>query len=325
MKNLCTLFDSFYLSRALVMYDSLIATKFDFHLYIFAFDQLTYDILWKFELERVTVISLSEFEDEKLLSVKGSRSKAEYCWTSTPSTIHYAIKKLGLPDCTYIDADLYFYNSPMVLFDELDVNSSALITEHRYTKLAKAYEGKRAGRFCVQFLNINDNEEGIKLLETWRDQCIDWCYDRYENGKFGDQKYLDNWPENYQNVHILGHHGGGVAPWNIKRYKIILLNGKLLGIEKETKSSFDLVFYHFHFVKLLDNGYVDIGWHPLSRSVVKLIYQPYIKAIKEKEAMIEKEIPKYKTKWVQPLHYKGLTGIVKQLLKKQLRYNYIKQ
>ncbi|NJO92853.1 MAG: glycosyl transferase [Chloroflexia bacterium] len=245
MRNLCTLFDSFYLSRALVMYDSLIATKFDFHLYIFAFDQLAYDILNKLKLERVTVISLDEFEDEKLLSVKSSRSKAEYCWTSTPSTIHYAIKKLGLPDCTYIDADLYFYASPQVLFNELNNASSALITEHRYTKLAKAYEGKRAGRFCVQFLTIKDNEEGIKVLETWRDQCIDWCYNRYEDGKFGDQKYLDNWPENYQNIHILKHPGGGVAPWNIKKYEIKRLNNRLTGIEKKTKTPFKLVFYHF--------------------------------------------------------------------------------
>ena len=109
MRNLCTLFDSFYLSRALVMYDSLIKTNFDFHLYVFAFDQLSYDILQKLNLEKITTVSLSEFEDEKLLSVKNIRTKAEYCWTSTPSIIQYSIKKFNLPDCTYIDADLYFF------------------------------------------------------------------------------------------------------------------------------------------------------------------------------------------------------------------------
>src|SRR5512133_3761339 len=83
--NFCTLFDSFYLSRGLAMYESLKKQSASFHLFIFAFDELSYNILIDLKLDDVTVISLSEFETPELIEVKKSRSVAEYCWTCTPS------------------------------------------------------------------------------------------------------------------------------------------------------------------------------------------------------------------------------------------------
>ena len=47
MMNFCTLFDSFYLSRGLALYESIKEHTEDFHLYIFAFDDITYEILNK--------------------------------------------------------------------------------------------------------------------------------------------------------------------------------------------------------------------------------------------------------------------------------------
>ena len=89
--NFCTLFNSTYLSRGLVMYDSLLKNCDDFHLYVFAFDDKTNEYLRSQELKNVTVISLSEFEDPDLLRVKPTRTAGEYCWTSTSSTILYCI------------------------------------------------------------------------------------------------------------------------------------------------------------------------------------------------------------------------------------------
>ena len=68
MINYCTLFNCNYLTRGLAMYESLKEHSKDFHLFIFAFDDRSYELLNKLNLEFVTVISLLEFEDEELLS-----------------------------------------------------------------------------------------------------------------------------------------------------------------------------------------------------------------------------------------------------------------
>ena len=87
MLNFCTLFDSGYLSRGLAMYESLNRHCKDFHLYVFAFNDECFSVLKSLYLANMTVISLPEFEDEELLKVKPTRSRGEYCWTCSSSTI----------------------------------------------------------------------------------------------------------------------------------------------------------------------------------------------------------------------------------------------
>src|SRR5579872_3374528 len=112
------------------MYRSLEKNCANFHLFVYAFDNDTYDFLKKENYEHLTVISLREFEDEELLKVKQGRTAAEYCWTCSSATILYSIENFKLDNCTYIDADMYFYSDPKLLIDEMGENS-VLITEHR--------------------------------------------------------------------------------------------------------------------------------------------------------------------------------------------------
>ena len=89
--NYCTLFDSGYLSRGLLLYHSLMKHSKNAWLYVVAFDEKSLKILKKMNLSRMTVISLKDFEDPELLKVKPARSRAEYCWTSSSSTILYVL------------------------------------------------------------------------------------------------------------------------------------------------------------------------------------------------------------------------------------------
>jgi len=247
MINFCTLFDSNYLTRGLALYESLKKTCPEFRLFVFAFDDKCYQFLKKRSFPMLTVISLQEFEDDKLLKVKPSRTAAEYCWTCTPSTILYCINKYNLPDCTYIDADMIFYNNPAVLIEEMGTNS-VLITEHRYTKLYD--QSKISGIYCVQFVCFKNTDEGMTVLRWWRNACIDWCHAYYENGKFGDQKYLDTWPAQFKGIHVLKHEGGGIAPWNMQQYEFLQEQNTDWIINKKTKQKFPLIFIHYHGLKL---------------------------------------------------------------------------
>lgn len=277
MQNYCTLFDSFYLNRGLVMYESLRKHCPLFHLYIFAFDDKAFKILKELNLEYVTVIPLSDFENEDLLRIKPTRSIGEYCWTSTPYTIQYSIERFNLPQCTYVDADLSFYSDPGVLLNEMGDNS-ILITEHRYSELYNS--AKTHGIYCVQFLSIKNDENGKAALYWWRDRCLEWCYSRLEDGKFGDQKYLDDWTSRFKGVHVLQHLGGGVAPWNIQQYELNKDKTNCWWItEKSSGKKQKLVFYHFHYVKFLVRNRIDLSDYQINDPHVFSLYAEYLKRI----------------------------------------------
>jgi hypothetical protein len=306
------------------MYESLKKQSASFHLFIFAFDELCYNILIDLKLDGVTVISLSEFETPELIGVKKNRTVAEYCWTCTPSTIDYVLKNYDVPACTYIDSDLYFYSDPAILISELEESGkSVLITEHRYSTLPRLHGEKKAGRFCVQFITFLKEKDSLEVLEKWRAQCIDWCFARYEEGKFGDQKYLDEWPSLYSNIHILKHQGGGIAPWNLTQFTFNRENDSLLGTSRKDNTGFMVVFYHFQYVKFMSDGYCDIGWYFISSDAKKLFYEPYLKKIIDIELRIREVNGNFKS---------GLTSFktdtfrntIKTVFKKISGYNILK-
>ncbi len=277
--NFCTLFDSNYLHFGLTLYSSLKRHCDNFHLYIFAFDDKCEKFLKLQNLENVTVISLCEFEDEELLAIKSTRSKGEYCWTCTASTILYVLKKFSQDHCTYVDSDIFFFNNPRILIDEVGDNS-VLITPHNY--LPQYDQSKVSGKYCVQFMMFKNDECGLEALNWWRKRCIEWCYAEPEDGKFGDQKYLDDWMIRFKKVHELKHEGG-VAPWNISSYKI--KDGK---IYKKNGEVFDLVFYHFHGFCLLSLQVVKLApaQYLIKNDAIKEIYKKYLQEIYKSIAKI---------------------------------------
>ena len=309
MNYFCTLFDSFYLNRGLVMYQSLKEHCPEFHLYIFPFDDAALKILQQLKLENVTLVSLKEFENEALLAVKPGRTKGEYCWTCTSSTIDYCLKTFSLPHCTYIDADLCFYSDPTVLLDETK-DKSVLITEHRYTP--KYDQSADCGVYCVQFITFKNTSSGLQALHWWRDRCLEWCYARFEDGKFGDQKYLDDWTTRFSDIHVLEHLGGGVAPWNVQQYDLSLHQNAWLVTEKETGKQYPLVFYHFHYVKFFNDGtvnYSDI--YNLGFKAVLDLYKKYLKKIQSVNELLAGEF-----EFVAPLTQKPKRSALYRMAKK---------
>ena len=179
--NFCTLFDSYYLTRGMALYESLLKNCDKFHLYIFAFDAQTLDILKSKNLQSATIISLLDFETDELLEIKNRRTVAEYCWTCTASTITYAIKKYNLDHCTYVDADIYFFSSLSPIFEEIG-DSSVAITPHNFSKELKSSE--IYGKYCVQFTYFKNDKDGMAALNWWRESCLNWCYAKLQDHRY---------------------------------------------------------------------------------------------------------------------------------------------
>lgn len=282
MEHYCTLFNKNYLARGLVMMESLLQHSPNSKIFVFAFDNETYDFLSTLNNEQILPIALKDFEDPELLKVKNSRTITEYCWTATSSTLLYLFDKFQIPQCTYLDADLYFYHNPEILIHELPFNKSVLLTEHRYTP--KYDTSQKTGRFCVQFMTFKNNEDAKTALRWWRERCLEWCYARFENGKFGDQKYLDDWQQRFPFVHILQHLGGGIAPWNVQQYDL----QDHFYVLHDSGKHVPLIFYHFHYVKLY-HEYLELGRFEIPKEFIQKIYKPYIQNLLNKE----KELPKH--------------------------------
>ncbi|MGI8707383.1 MAG: glycosyl transferase [Actinomycetota bacterium] len=270
----CTLFDSNYLTRAVTMYRSLEEHCPAFHLTCVCFDDRAKELLDLLRLPQLSSVGLWELEasDPSLLSIKSDRTAVEYCWTSTPALPLFLFKRYAnLSRVTYLDADLFFFSDPQPLFEEMGDNS-VLITPHRF---APEYRHRMVnGIYNVQFVSFRRDGRGLTCLRWWHDRCIEWCYARPEQGKLGDQKYLDDWPERFEGVHVLEHKGGGLAPWNASSYNVRAVDGRVFVDEDP------LVFHHFHGLRIFkdrNRGWKSRGYRvPLG--VRHLVYEPYLVA-----------------------------------------------
>lgn len=291
MITFCTLFDSYYLDKGLTLYKSLEQCTENFRLYIFCFDDNSYRILNDLNLRHAVIIHHSKIEDGALLRVKEERSKAEYCWTCTPVIIEYVLKNYSEANCTYIDADLFFFRDPQILFDEIaEAKANIVITEHRFPD---NWNGKRlcrrSGKYCVEFNYFDQSENAWKALTWWKERCFEWCYHLYEPERMGDQKYLEKFPRLFQGVHELAHLGGGVAPWNLGQYKLAgVENGTPILTDKRSGSTFPLVFYHFQNIRYLSENMVNVSSGSHSKETKDAIYRPYLKEIEHSRQELKK-------------------------------------
>ncbi len=273
-RNFCTLFDKNYLARALALNASLLEHCPEFTLWMLCMDDDSYTALEKLlitgGLKNVRLLRLSEVEDSRTIAVKPTRTSIEYCWMFSSILPLYLLEKglvLNGDMIAYIDSDIYFYSPPEPIYRELAAaNSSILIIPHGYSPDQKHRE-KTSGIYNVGMMIFKNDTSGLAVLHWWKDRVIEWCYARYEEdangGKFGDQLYLNDWPNRFQGVHVLENRGANVASWNIRIYD---------------RAKWPLIFYHFHGLKIYRGRDGNVKAYPVT-ILDQSIYAPYLKAL----------------------------------------------
>jgi len=270
--NFCTIFAKNYLYQGLALYNSLFHCCPDFQLWVLCMDEITYEILKKLKLDRARLISLRELENEdrELLMIKKSRTIGEYCWTCKAPLITYILNKdSDIAIIVYLDSDLFFYNDPESIYNEFG-NASIGITPHRFP-VGKKYLEKDRGIYNAGFLMFRNDKNSLDCLKWYREKCLEWCFFRHENGKIGDQGYLNDWPRLFSGVHIFQHKGINLAPWNIKNYKIQVVNNQIFIDEVP------LIFYHYHSFKIYSiNEFkpCSLGFN-IPKNDQEMVYKPY--------------------------------------------------
>jgi len=142
---------------------------------------------------------------------------------------------------TYLDGDLFFFDSPEAIFDELDDAAFAIIP-HRYT--AAIQHLRRYGVYNVGWVGARNEPDGLAAVKWWRERCIEWCYDHVDGERFADQRYLDGLAARFPRVKAIANLGANLAPWNIGNYRVAFREDKVL-----IDQAYPLIFFHFQGLK----------------------------------------------------------------------------
>ena len=283
MKHYCTYFDTHYLLRGLTLYRSLRKHAGEFTLWVLCCDELTFENLTRLNVPNLRPVRLSEVEafEPRLATARGNRSHVEYLWTLSPIWPLYLLdENPSIEFLTYLDADLFFYDSPQPLFDEMGDNSIAMFA-HRYPDNLKYMEVN--GTYNVGWVSFRRDDNAMGCLNEWREQCLDWCYDRCEDGKYGDQNYLNHWERDHKGVRVLEHEGAGIAPWNWTSYKFSRRRNAA-GRYELTSNDAPLIFFHFHGLRFLTSWLYDAfysSYHlgEMSPRLRSWIFGPYLRCM----------------------------------------------
>ena len=195
----------------------------------------------------------------------------------------------------------FFLKSPEDIYKIFNkTNKDILITKHNYS--TKYDKSNISGKFCVQFLIIN--RKGYDIIKEWEILCNDWCYDRIEKDRYGDQKYLDHWPEKYKDrVYIVSDRNAFQGPWNA-----------------DSTNADEAIVYHFHGLrKIINNIYLmNRGYNIPDKTKIK-IYDLYFGVLKKIIFKYNKELD------ILSLSKKGKISLFVDILLSQFKTkkNYI--
>lgn len=289
----CTYFDSRYLIRGLALISSLKRNAGNYHLFVVCLDDFSFEYIKTYRRESITAISLKEIEkdDFDLGRAKRNRTPREYIWTLTPTVLLKILYWFQYIDViTYLDADLFFYSSPEPIFTELE-GYSVLIHEHRFSPNLADFE--KYGRYNVGLLCFKRDDNSFAVLSRWRNQCNECCVEVLKDGKFGDQVYLNEWPDIFVGIKILENIGAGVAPWNHEQYSFkknnngqVLVNGH------------PLIFYHFHSFAIVNSAIfvpVDATHYSVTNDIITHCFLEYIECLIQAILDVRSKFPLFDT------------------------------
>lgn len=286
---LCTLFDSNYLDKGLVLYKSLDKYAHNFTLYVLAMNDKCYEVLADLNYEHLVPIKLSDFENEDLLRIKPTRGVGEYCWTCSSSLIKYVLDNYQPDYCSYVDADMAFYGDPIALVKEMeDRKASVSIVGHRFNWFAKKDMAHTVGTYCVECNTFKNDERARALLNVWIGQCLEHCSIDGDGVYWADQKYMDNWVSDYDYVIETQNFGAGVAPWNIAQYHLLDAKDSLIVLKCKGRKC-NLLFYHFENLQYLSLKQVNInvyGSWGIDKDLVSTLYFDYLHRIDETKTFL---------------------------------------
>jgi len=271
-----------YLPQLLSMLESFQKYVESSRIAVIALDAHTKDSVARLNFSCVDVFDMKDVEVHvpQLSIARENRSPSEYFFTLSSAIPNFLFKVYPRHDfVVYIDADLFFFDSPERCILALDEKDNVFLTSHNFAR--KNLDLRIYGEFNTGFIAFRRSKDGIKVASWWLERCLEWCKDVVENGKFADQKYLENFSSIVPGVKVSQDFGLNLGPWGLNSLKQITSRNGSIYVNSE-------LLFAFHFSGLQFNGvFAILGLtsyqHRVSKTVYELIYVPYLRSIRRWE------------------------------------------
>jgi len=267
MLNFCSYFDKNYLSKFLVLRDSLINHHCEHNFYVLTLDDYSFQFLNENNFSNVVISHVKELEKKytELKNIKYNRSLIEYYFTLSPYLPIFLKNKFDLKKLIYLDVDILFFRNPELFYDKI-IDYSIILIKQNYKKKYGFYN---VGWISYNFLN----PDTINILNDWKMKCADWCYDKFEKNRYADQKYLDYWPSLSKNLVVVEPNISMISPWDeLTPYSM--------------ENSINFYSYHFQGLKFSEKYFISgksIYSFNFNRNYIKNFYLRYISLLKNKQ------------------------------------------
>lgn len=172
----------------------------------------------------------------------------EACTAIKGEAMLHLLNRPQVDIATYLDPDLYFYQSLNLInveHEQFDV----LLTPHLlYPPVATSHilndeiHGvAKHGVFNLGFISCRSTNQALQVVSWWADRLSEYCRVDYFEGLFTDQKWFDMAPAYFDCIGIVKHQGWNVAPWNFH--------------ERNIKGALNDQLFFIHFSKFPSNDF----------------------------------------------------------------------
>jgi len=222
--------------------------------YLYCYDWESCFILQALALPRVTIIHISEVEQWCRICKDHfiERTLVEYMFTMTPFVIRHAYSLDSASRVIYVDSDYYFYSSPLQLLSETEEYDLSFV-EHGFPP--KYQYLSVHGTYNVGWNSFARTRAAKQALNQWCILTAEWCFDKIENGRYADQKYLDILASSGANFITVSSNVMGLAEYNFFQYDIKFMEGSKHGtVPKIFADNQTVISWHHHGVIENENG-----------------------------------------------------------------------
>ncbi|MFZ5969482.1 MAG: hypothetical protein ACOYVK_20165 [Bacillota bacterium] len=286
----CTILTKDRIYQGIALWHSLQQHAEEYTMFVLCMDDTAYHVLSKLQTDKIVLVPKAVVENY-CPNVKGlPRKTNEYCWTLKPIFLEYLFNHYpNIARITYVDSDIYFFDDPTVIFKHQSA-SNVLLSKHDFDHGNVEAEGA-CGKYNSGFISFKRSKAAQDCLAWWKDRCIEWCYDRSEPDRFGDQKYVEFFPRMFEGVDEISTPGVNIATWNHSKYQFKMKENNVYINDDR------LICYHYCGFRIINKNEfaLIIG----DKRYIAIIHQPYMSILKNIMSWVQKIAPGYQGYYIE--------------------------